>query len=329
MYFVKKLNIVVLLFAFLVILSGKAEAEVITVESGDTLYSLSQDTGIPVDKVMQNNTLYSDYITSEQVLLIPEKYTVESGDTLYLISQNFGVDMGELKDLNGLCSDEILPGQILYIPQESPHEQLPVEWGDTLYLISQKYGVSIDDLRTINGLWGKELYAGTKLQIPGETSTETPSETPSEEKHADLPSRGGIDREQYINNGTGVYHTQEERDLLARLIEAEAGGEPYMGKVAVGAVVVNRVHSNLFPNSIKEVIYQVDEIGAYQFSPVLDGRLFSVTVSSDSYNAADEALGGSDPTGGAVFFFNPSKISNTWLLSKPVIYRVGEHVFTK
>ena len=117
--------------------------------------------------------------------------------------------------------------------------------------------------------------------------------------------------------------------LLARLIEAEAEGEPYMGKVAVGAVVVNRVLSNLFPNTIKDVIYHVDEIGAYQFEPVLDGRLFSVTVSSDSYKAADAALGGMDPTGGALFFFNPYKISNTWLLSKPVIYRIGDHVFTK
>ena len=102
-----------------------------------------------------------------------------------------------------------------------------------------------------------------------------------------------------------------------------------MGKLAVGAVVVNRVLSDKFPNTVKEVIYQIDEIGAYQFEPVLDGRLFSVIVSSDSSKAADEALAGADPTGGALFFFNPSKISNMWLLSKPVIYRIGGHVFTK
>ncbi|MGI5859514.1 MAG: LysM peptidoglycan-binding domain-containing protein [Tepidanaerobacteraceae bacterium] len=322
MHFVRKVNMAILLFAFLILFSGRAEAKVVTVQPGDTLYSLSRITGIPVDKVKQNNSLYSDYITSGQVLLIPEKYTVKPGDTLYLISQSFGIDVWELKDLNGLYSDDIWPGQTLYVPQKSPYQQLTVNWGDTLYWISQDYGVSIEDLKTINGLWGNEIYAGMKLLIPSKTSS-------SVQRPADLPSRGGVNRGQYIKYGTGVYHTQEERVLLARLIEAEAEGEPYMGKVAVGAVVVNRVLSDKFPNTVKNVIYHVDEIGAYQFEPVLDGRLFSVTPSSDSYEAVDAALGGMDPTGGALFFFNPYKISNTWLLSKPVIYRIGDHVFTK
>lgn len=322
MHFVRKVNMVIFLFAFMVLLSGRAEAKVITVQPGDTLYSLSRITGIPVEKVKQNNPLYSDSITSGQVLLIPDKYTVKTGDTLYLISQSFGIDVSELKDLNGLYSDDIWPGQALYIPQKSPYQQITIDRGDTLYWISKNYGVSIEDLKTVNGLWGNEIYAGMKLLVPLKTSS--PVQRP-----ADLPSRGSINRGQYIKYGTGVYHTQEERALLARLIEAEAEGEPYMGKVAVGAVVVNRVLSDEFPNTIKDVIYHVDEIGAYQFEPVLDGRLFSVVTSSDSYKAADESLGGLDPTGGALFFFNPYKISNTWLLSKPVIYRIGDHVFTK
>ena len=323
MHLTKKLNTVIFfLFVFLVLFSAKAEAKVVTVQPGDTLNSISKVTNVPIDKIKQNNTLSSDYITVGQVLLIPEIYTVKSGDTLYLISKNFGVSLWELKNLNGIYSDEIWPGQTLYVPQRSPYQEITVNWGDTLYQISQNYGVSIEDLKTINGLWGKELYAGTKLMIPSQTSS--PVERPQ-----DLPSRGYINRGQYINYGTGVYHTQGERMLLARLIEAEAEGEPYLGKVAVGAVVVNRVLSDLFPNTITDVIYHVDEIGAYQFEPVLDGRLFSVTPSSDSYRAADEALGGVDPTGGALFFFNPDKITNKWLLSKPVIYRIGGHVFTK
>lgn len=322
MHFIKKLNMVIFLFVFLVLFSAKAEAKVVTVQSGDTLNSLSRITKVPIDKIRQNNSLFSDYITSGQVLLIPEIYTVKPGDTLYLISQNFGVNLWELKNLNGLWTDEIWPGQTLYVPQNCPYEQITVSWGDTLYWISQNYGVSVQDLKTINGLWGSELYAGMELMIPSRTSS-------SVQRPGNLPSRGNINRGQYIKYGTGVYHTQEERILLARLIEAEAEGEPYMGKVAVGAVVVNRVLSDKFPNTIKDVIYHIDEIGAYQFEPVLDGRLFSVTPSSDSYKAADEALGGLDPTGGALFFFNPYKISNTWLLSKPVIYRIGDHVFTK
>ncbi len=322
MHFIRKLKISIFLFAFLILLSGKAEAKVITVQPGDTLYSLSRITGIPVDKVKQNNSLYSDYIISGQVLLIPEKYSVEPGDTLYIISQSFGIDVWELKELNSLYSDDIWPGQTLYVPQKSPYQQLTVSWGDTLYWISQNYGVPIEDLKTVNGLWENEIYAGMKLLIPSKASS-------SVQRPADLTSRGSINRGQYIKYGTGVYHTQEERVLLARLIEAEAEGEPYMGKVAVGAVVVNRVLSDKFPNIVKDVIYHVDEIGAYQFEPVLDGRLFSVAPSSDSYKAADQALGGMDPTGGALFFFNPYKITNTWLLSKPVIYRIGDHVFTR
>jgi LysM repeat protein len=321
-HFIKKLNTVVFLLVFLLFFSIKAEAQVITVQPGDTLNSLSRITGVPLDKIRQNNSLFSDYIAAGQVLLIPETYTVKAGDTLYLISQNFGVSFWELKSLNGLYSDEIWPGQTLYVPQKSPYRQISVNWGDTLYQISQNYGVSIDDLKTVNGLWGRELYAGTKLMIPSGTSSKTNSSQ-------DLPSRGYINRGQYIKYGSGVYHTQEERMLLARLIEAEAEGEPYMGKVAVGAVVVNRVLSDKFPNTIKDVIYHVDEIGAYQFEPVLDGRLFTVTTSSDSFRAADEALGGLDPTGGALFFFNPYKITNKWLLSKPVICQIGDHVFTK
>jgi len=318
----KKLNAVIFLFVFLVLFSVKAEAKVITVQPGDTLNSISQITKVPIDKIRQNNSLFSYYITVGQVLLIPEIYTVKPGDTLYLISQNFGVSLSDLKSLNALYSDQIWPGQTLYVPQNCPYEQITVNWGDTLYKISQKYGVSIDDLKTINGLWGSELYAGTTLMIP--------SHAPSQgQRPQALPSRGYINRGQYIKYGSGVYYTQEERVLLARLIEAEAEGEPYMGKVAVGAVVVNRVHSDKFPNTIKEVIYHVDEIGAYQFEPVLNGRIYSVTPSSDSYKAADEALGGLDPTGGALFFFNPYKITNTWLLSKPVICQIGDHVFTK
>ncbi|WP_231848310.1 LysM peptidoglycan-binding domain-containing protein [Tepidanaerobacter acetatoxydans] len=322
MYFVRKLNIAIFLFAFLILLSGRAEAKVITVQAGDTLYSLSKITGVPIDKIKQCNNLYSDSVTAGQALLIPERYTVKSGDTLYLISQSFGIDVSELKALNNLNSEVIWPGQALYIPQRSLYQQITVKKGDTLYLISKNYGVSIDDLKVINGLWGNEIYVGMKLLIPSKASSST-------QKTSDLPSRGGISRGQYIKYGTGVYHTLEERALLARLIEAEAEGEPYIGKVAVGAVVVNRVLSDKFPNTIKDVIYHVDETGAYQFEPVLDGRLFTVVVSSDSYKAADEALGGLDPTGGALFFFNPYKISNKWLLSKPIIYRIGNHVFAE
>ncbi len=116
----------------------------------------------------------------------------------------------------------------------------------------------------------------------------------------------------------------QDLNLLARLIHAEAEGEPFIGKVAVGAVIINRLKDASFPNSIPEIIYQPQ-----QFSPVSNGRLASITtVDPDSLQAAKMALAGSDPTGGALFFYNPSKVSETnWIRSREIIYLVGEHLF--
>jgi len=315
LYFYKKLNTAAFLIIFLILLGGKAQAKVHTVGSGDTLFKLSKRTGIPVDVIKSGNTLFSDDILTEQVLLIPEKYIVKPGDSLYTISRQFDVDVWEIKELNGLSSGEIWAGDMLYIPQKSPYKRTEVKWGDTLSSISKAYAVSCYDLRRVNGILGDKIYAGMKLLIPSKNANDSSSE---------LSSRG------YVDRGSRNYsYIEEERSLLARLIEAEAEGEPYAGKVAVGAVVMNRIKDHRFPNNIKDVIYEVDELGCYKFSPVLDGRLFTVTVGSDSQKAADEALQGVDPTGGAVFFFNPSKISNQWLLSKPVIYRIGGHTFTR
>jgi len=111
---------------------------------------------------------------------------------------------------------------------------------------------------------------------------------------------------------------------LARLIHAEAEGEPFIGKVAVGAVVVNRLKDSRFPNSITEIIFQPG-----QFSPVADGRLFSITnIDPDCIKAAQLALAGTDPTGGALYFYNPDKVSpNNWIRTREIVYLVGNHVF--
>jgi N-acetylmuramoyl-L-alanine amidase len=283
-----------------------------------------------VEKIKQANAKNSSQITVGEVLLIPEKYTVKSGDTLYLISRRFGVPLWELRNLNNQYSDEIRVGQVLYIPQKSPYQTMTVKKGDTLYLISKAYGVDIANLKKINGLIGDEIYPGMRLLIPQKS---TASSVGSSHNYSPLASRSGvdrsIDRSTLSRAGSGIAYSAEDRMLLAKLIHAEAEGEPYIGKLAVGAVVVNRVKSSAFPNTIKGVIYQIDELGLYQFTPVEDGRLFYMTPSQESYKAADNALAGEDPTGGALFFFNPAKITNKWLLSKPVIYRVGQHVFTK
>lgn len=109
--------------------------------------------------------------------------------------------------------------------------------------------------------------------------------------------------------------------LLARIISAEARGEPYTGQVAVGAVVLNRVAHPSFPDTISGVIYQP---GA--FTAVVDGN-FQQPVSDSSYKAAQDALNGWDPSGGAIYYYNPNKTSNKWMLSRPVLKRIGDHLF--
>ncbi len=110
-------------------------------------------------------------------------------------------------------------------------------------------------------------------------------------------------------------------DLLARLISAEARGEPYIGQVAVGAVVLNRVEHPSFPNSISGVIYQP---GAFS---CLDDGQFDQPVAESAYRAAQEALNGYDPSYGAIYYFNPVTATSKWIWSRPLIVEIGKHRF--
>lgn len=111
--------------------------------------------------------------------------------------------------------------------------------------------------------------------------------------------------------------------LLAQVIEGEAADEPYEGKVAVGAVILNRTGSPDFPNTIPGVVYEVDA-----FESVSNGQ-YQRPLSKDSLNAAVDALNGYDPTGGALYFWNPAKATSPWVWSRPVITRIGGHVFAR
>ena len=112
-------------------------------------------------------------------------------------------------------------------------------------------------------------------------------------------------------------------NLLARLIYGEARGEPYTGQVAVGAVVMNRVRSSSFPNTISGVIYQS---GA--FDVVKDGQI-NLTPNANARKAAQDAINGWDPSYGAIYYFNPSTATNKWIWSRPMTVTIGKHRFCK
>lgn len=124
----------------------------------------------------------------------------------------------------------------------------------------------------------------------------------------------------------GIYETSGAASsgdvyLLARLISAEARGEPYIGQVAVGAVVLNRVDHPSFPNSMSGVIYQR---GAFS---CLDDGQFDQPIADSAYRAAREALAGADPTGGAIYYFNPATATSKWIWSRPQMLTIGSHIF--
>lgn len=113
--------------------------------------------------------------------------------------------------------------------------------------------------------------------------------------------------------------------LMARAINGEARGEPYEGQVAVGAVILNRVKSSQFPNTISGVIYQS---GA--FTAVADGQInASISEGSTVYKAAQDAMNGWDPTGGCIYYFNPATATNKWIWSRPLVKTIGKHRFCK
>lgn len=123
------------------------------------------------------------------------------------------------------------------------------------------------------------------------------------------------------NSGGSGQYSSNDMYLIAKVIAAEARGEPYVGQVAVGAVILNRVQHASFPDSIAGVIYQP---GAFS---CLNDSNWSTEPTPTSRKAALDAINGWDPCGGAIYYFNPAKTSNKWIRTRPVIVTIGAHVF--
>lgn len=127
----------------------------------------------------------------------------------------------------------------------------------------------------------------------------------------------------YSSSSSSSGVNNSDLNLLAHLIYAEARGEPYAGQVAVGAVVLNRVKSSKFPNSVAGVIYQP---GA--FDVVSDGQI-NYSPNTTAINAARDALNGWDPTSGCIYYFNPNTATSSWIWSRPYVITIGNHRFCK
>ncbi|MGE6755404.1 cell wall hydrolase [Rossellomorea sp. NPDC071047] len=166
-----------------------------------------------------------------------------------------------------------------------------VENGESLWDIGKEKSVSVLQLKKENGLKSNEIHPGQTLAIPENEVT------------------------------------VEDRELLAKLVHAEAKGEPYAGKVAVATVVLNRVDSTEFPGSIKEVIYQVAN-GHYAFSPVQNGEI-NQAPSQEARDAVQEALAFRGQGQGSLFFYNPVTSTSDWITNRDTLLTIGQHRFAK
>lgn len=233
-------------------------------------------------------------------------YTAVSGDSLFKIGQVFSTTAETLIADNGLRTIEVAIGQKLTVPCTT----YQVQKGDTLYSIALRKGISLAALRRANNLYIDTILVGQVLNIP------TPASTVVSAPATNLTTAPTA-------STTGSY-TAEDLDLLARLIMAESQGESYETKVAVGAVVLNRVESGLFAPTIREVIYQKYN-GYYQFTPVANGWI-NKPANEECIKAAKDALNGADPSKGALFFYDNTTTS-AYMLKKPVTARIDSMVF--
>ena len=267
-------------------------------------------------------------------------YEVEEGDVLINIARKFGVSVSGLQWANGIEGDHICPGDELIIPQklikeipsfdarispnsekdlsldrrslavyirpELPEVDIPrdqiisyqVRRGDTLHELAREFNTSISVLQVLNELDEPEIRIGDRIYLPIHN----------------LTPRQAVERT----------ISPEEKNLLARVISAEAGGEPFIGQVAVGAVVINRVLSPAFPDNIQGVVYQPG-----QFCVVRDGSV-NRPPSSSAIEAAREALAGQDPTRGALYFYNPDTATNvSWTARREITVIISNHVFAR
>ncbi|NLW49079.1 MAG: LysM peptidoglycan-binding domain-containing protein [Firmicutes bacterium] len=171
-----------------------------------------------------------------------------------------------------------------------------IESGDSLYKLSKEFGPKVNTLQKANGLKSDLIISGKTLWIP-DTNTEVKP----------------------MQNSRG----QNDLYLLARLISGEARGESYQGQVAVGAVIMNRINSKGFPNTIAGNVYKKGE-----FESISNGQIWG-SVTPSALKAAKAAISGEDPTGGALYFYNPAKVhsKDNWIWSRQVTGRIGLHVF--
>ncbi|MFN2363882.1 MAG: cell wall hydrolase [Halarsenatibacteraceae bacterium] len=299
---------VIIFSVFLVLIFGLLYAESIsatdfkliyTVQEGDSLYEIALDYNISINRLISWNGLNNNgAIRSGDDLEIPlendkpvkrnfNKSFLGDEDNFNLSTEKsfaVNVNANAQPDLEGISEDDLVTYN--------------VGSGDSLYEIARTYNTSTSVIIALNNLEDNYIRPGDKLQVPAK----------------DLTARQLLARS----------ISDQEIELLAKAINGEARGEQYLGQVAVGAVIINRVISNQFPDTIEGVIMQDG-----QFCVVEDGQI-NLSPTPATRQAAREAINGRDPTERALYFYNPDKSKEfEWMERRDVIVRIGNHVFAR
>lgn len=224
-------------------------------------------------------------------------YEIQPGDTLQTIANSHKITVEELQKANQLQSTMIYAGEVLYIPDGTITYRVTA--GDSLYKIAARYQTTVERLKELNQLTSDHVQSGQLLRLPA------------------LIRQEGTDS---YRSQTRDY-TQEEWDMLAQVVYGEARGEMFTGQVAVAAVVLNRMDSMEFPDTMAGVVFQK---GA--FTCVSDGQYY-LRPDSTAYLAAQAALEGEDPTWGCLYYWNPITATSQWIWTRNIETQIGNHVF--
>ncbi|MDA2779421.1 LysM peptidoglycan-binding domain-containing protein [Bacillus cereus group sp. Bc002] len=234
-------------------------------------------------------------------------HTVKKNDTLWGISKQYGVSIQSIKQANNKGNDQTFIGEQLHIPGSVNSNEITVRQnakpanisgqiiyqvqpGDSLETIAKRYNVTVQSIKQMNNTIENKLYTGQHLKINSSIS-------------------------------------EKEKDLMARLVTAEAGGESYKGKVAVAKVILNRVNAKGFPNTITDVIYEPIKYG-YAFTPVTDGRI-NQPASAEAKMAVEEAISTNGIHSDWLYFYNPKTSTDKWITTRQTVAVIGNHVFAK